>query len=111
MDGILQAEYWSGLPLLTLEDLPNPGIKPGSPALQADSLPTEPPGKQKVFLNLNYPGDFPFASLPVLNLSIPGKALNKAKLLGKCVQYYYYDYYLLLFTFLPDHMACETLVP
>ena len=26
-------------------DLPNPGIKPGSPAVQADSLPSEPPGK------------------------------------------------------------------
>ena len=30
-------EYWSGLPF------PSPGIKPGSPALQADSLPSEPP--------------------------------------------------------------------
>ena len=32
-------EYWSGLPFLTPGDLPNPGIKPTSPALQADSLP------------------------------------------------------------------------
>ena len=31
-------EYWSGLPLPPPEDLPDPGIKPGSPALQADSL-------------------------------------------------------------------------
>ena len=31
-------EYWSGLPFLSPGDLPNPGIKPGSPALQADSL-------------------------------------------------------------------------
>ena len=38
-------EYWSGLPLLSLGDLPDPGIKPGSPALPADSLPAEPPGK------------------------------------------------------------------
>ena len=30
-------EYWSGLPCPSPEDLPNPGIKPGSPALQADS--------------------------------------------------------------------------
>ena len=28
-------------------DLPDPGIEPGTPALQADSLPTEPPGKPK----------------------------------------------------------------
>ena len=37
--------YWSELPFPSLGDLPNPGIKPGSPALQADSLPSESPGK------------------------------------------------------------------
>ena len=36
-------EYWSGLPFPTPGDLPDPGIKPGSPALQADSLLSEPP--------------------------------------------------------------------
>jgi len=35
----------SGLPFPSPEDLPDPGIKPGSTALQADSLPSEPPGK------------------------------------------------------------------
>jgi len=35
-------EYWSGLPCPPPGDLPNPGIKPRSPALQADSLPSEP---------------------------------------------------------------------
>ena len=34
-------EYWSGLPFPIPGDLPNPGIEPRSPALQADSLPTE----------------------------------------------------------------------
>ena len=38
-------EYWSGLPLSSPGDLPNPGIEPGSPALQADALLSEPPGK------------------------------------------------------------------
>ena len=38
-------EYWSGLPFPSLWDLPNPGIKPGSPALQADSLLSELPGQ------------------------------------------------------------------
>ena len=59
-------EYWSGLPCPPLGDLPNPGIKPESPAWQADSSPTEPPGKtpnykqiMKCFLplvckNINY---------------------------------------------------------
>ena len=38
-------EYWSRWPFPSPGDLPNPGIKPRSPALQADSLPAEPPGK------------------------------------------------------------------
>ena len=37
-------EYWSGLPFPSPGDLPDPGIKPGSPTLQADALPSEPPG-------------------------------------------------------------------
>ena len=38
-------EYWSGLPFPSPGDLPKPGIKPGSPALLTDALPSEPPGK------------------------------------------------------------------
>ena len=38
-------EYWSGLPFPFPGDLPNPKIELGSPALQADSLPSQPPGK------------------------------------------------------------------
>ena len=40
-------EYWSGLPFPSPGDLPNLGIEPRSPALQADTLPSEPPGKPK----------------------------------------------------------------
>ena len=40
-------EYWSGLPFPSPEDLPDPGIEPSSPALQADALPSEPPGKPR----------------------------------------------------------------
>ena len=43
--GFSRQEYWSGLPFPSLGDLPNPGIEPGSPALQADALSSEPPGK------------------------------------------------------------------
>ena len=43
--GILQARNWSGLPCPPPGDLPNLGIKPRSPSLQADSLLSEPPGK------------------------------------------------------------------
>ena len=43
--GFSKQEYWSGLPFPSSGNLPDPGIKPGSPALQADALPSEPPGK------------------------------------------------------------------
>ena len=43
--GFSRQEYWSGLPFPSLEDLPNPGIEPGAPTLQANALPSEPPGK------------------------------------------------------------------
>ena len=43
--GFSRQEYWSGLPCPSPGDLPNPGIKPGSPAFQADALSSEPPGK------------------------------------------------------------------
>ena len=40
-------EYWSGLPFPSPGDLPNPGIEPRSPTLQADALPSEPPGDMR----------------------------------------------------------------
>ena len=43
--GFSRQEYWSGFPFPSPEDLPDPGIERSSPALQADSLPSEPPGK------------------------------------------------------------------
>jgi len=45
--GILQAKYWSGYPFPSPGDLANPGIKPRSPILQADSLLAEPQGTPK----------------------------------------------------------------
>ena len=45
-------EYWSGLPFPSPGDLPDPEIKSGPPALQADSLPSEPPGKPKFMLGM-----------------------------------------------------------
>ena len=43
--GFSSQEYWGGLLLPFPEDLPNPKIRPRSPALQADALSSEPPGK------------------------------------------------------------------
>ena len=45
--GFSRREYWSGLPFPPSGDLPDPGIKSGSPALQPDSLLSEPPAKPK----------------------------------------------------------------
>ena len=43
--GFSRQAYWSGLLFPSPGDLPDPGIEPRSPALQADALPSEPPGK------------------------------------------------------------------
>ena len=43
--GFSRQEYWSGLPYPSPGDLPDPGIEPRAPALQADALTSEPPGK------------------------------------------------------------------
>ena len=41
--GLVRQEYWSGLPFPSPGYLPDPEIEPGSPTLQADTLPSEPP--------------------------------------------------------------------
>ena len=45
LHGFSRQAYWSGLPCPSPGDLPDSGTEPGSPELQADSLPSEPPGK------------------------------------------------------------------
>ena len=45
--GLSWQEYWNGLPVPSPGDLPDPGIKPGSPAFQTDALTSEKPGKCK----------------------------------------------------------------
>ena len=51
--GFSRQEYWSGLPFPSPGDLPNPGIEPRSPTLQADALTSELPGKSnKIRFNL-----------------------------------------------------------
>ena len=47
--GFSRQEYWSGLPFPSPGDLPDPGIKPRSPAFQADTLTSELPGKPRVY--------------------------------------------------------------
>ena len=43
--GFSRQEYWSGLPFPSPGDLPDPGIEPGFPTLEADALTSEPPAK------------------------------------------------------------------
>ena len=52
--GILQARVLEWVAIPFCRDLPNPGIKPGSRALQGDSLPSEPPGKPSSVLLMNF---------------------------------------------------------
>ena len=52
-------EYWGGLPCPSLGKLPSPGITPGSPALQTNSLPYEPPGKYRTRCTIQVLGDIP----------------------------------------------------
>ena len=52
--GFPRQEYWSGLPFPPLGDLPDPGIKLASPALQANFSTTESPGKFEKEKNVNY---------------------------------------------------------
>ena len=53
--GFSRQEHWSGLPFPSPGDVPDPGIEPGSPALQAESLPSELPKNPKHFIvNMKY---------------------------------------------------------
>jgi len=59
--GFSRQAYWSGLPCPLPGDLPDPGIKPRSPVLQADSLLSESPTREaplKPILGLNYASSF-----------------------------------------------------
>ena len=51
--GFCRQEYWSGLPFPSPGDLPNPGIEPRYPTLEADTLTSEPPGKPFIIGNWN----------------------------------------------------------
>ena len=61
--------YWSGLPFPSPGDLPDPGIEPRSPTLQADTLPSEPPGNlRKHYRHIHYIGSK--ASIPTISTTV-----------------------------------------
>ena len=66
-------EHWSGMPCPPPEDLPNPGIEPRSPTLQADSLLSKPPGKP---INIE---------VPLLQGNFQTQELNRGLLHGRWI--------------------------
>ena len=72
--GFSRQEYWSGLPFPSPGDLPNPGIEPGSLALQADSLPNELQGKPYFY--------GPVHSMYVLSCSVVFDSLQPQRVFG-----------------------------
>ena len=72
-------EYWSGLPFPSPGDLPNPGIKPRSPALRADALPSRPPNKMQqnfVWLSRQGLGTLQLQDLLSWNLTAMDRSLG-----------------------------------
>ena len=69
--GFSRQEYWNGLPCLPSGDLPDPGFKLRSPALQVDSLPSEPPGKPYIYQIRSVAQSCPTLCDP-MNRSTPG---------------------------------------
>ena len=77
--GFSKQECWSGLPFPSPGDLPNPGIEPGSPTLQADTLLSEPPGRWATrkwrwskgthfqFIRWPSPGDLMYSMVTIAN--------------------------------------------
>ena len=71
-------EYWNGQPFPSPGDLPNPGIEPMSPTLQANSLPAEPQGKPK---------NTEVGSLSLLQRIFPTQELNRGLLHCRWILY------------------------
>ena len=78
--GFSRQEYWSGLPFPSPEDIPHLGIESGSPALKADGLPSEPPGKfdesGRAVLKLNIHKTKIMASDSITSWQIDGETMN-----------------------------------
>ena len=62
--GFSRQEYWSGLPFPSPGDLPNPGIEPRSPTLQADALTSAPPGKPLILNTSLFSQSYPILATP-----------------------------------------------
>ena len=74
-------EYWSGLPFPSPGDLPNPGIEPRSPALQTDTLPSEPLGKPT--LNVSYYIKTTYIYIYIKYITLINKQLHSFHMLAR----------------------------
>ena len=81
--GFSRQGYWSGLPFPSPGDLPNPGIEPGSPALQSDALPSELLGKPWGTI-ITEPMCCHYWSLCALDPPLPNKRSHYSERLGHC---------------------------
>ena len=88
--GFSRQEYWSGLPFPSPGDLSDPGIKPRSPALQADALTSEPPGKPYKLLYLLY----------MKKLSLNINLVFRSNLSDLFILFFVYSYFFLLYCLL-----------
>ena len=78
--GFSRKEYWSGLPFSSPGDLPDLGIKPGSPALEADALTSEPLGEKPKYHTWEKPSSPSISSSPELrHLKTPSTPHPAAK--------------------------------
>ena len=101
--GFSKQEYWSGLPCPPPRDLPNSGVEPRPPALQADSFLSEPPGKT---LRTSASSFFVFCLLPVPIGPHAFSASSSCAQSSLCLRYF--SFWLFLFIF---QTACSKSFP
>ena len=97
--GFSRQEYWSGLPFPSPGDLPDPGIKPRSPALQADALTSEPQGKPfHSFMKVPYNyciSISPFISVDICFMYL-GTSMSVAYMFPNVIYFYWIDPFLII---------------
>ena len=106
--GLSRQRHWSGLPFPSPGDFPDPGIEPRCPALQADSLPSEPPGKPHIWV-ISYSICLWLISLSMIPFG-PAVLLQMAKFCSflwlNSIMLYIYTTSSLSFHLLMDTLSC-----
>ena len=103
--GVSRQESWSGLPLPSPRDLPDPGIEPWSPALQADSFPTELRGKLTVrwYLSKYFEG---VSYLIFKGKHVPGWRTSQCKSPNGRVYLYLRNVFICVVLYLASYSCC-----